>query len=77
MQQWLHNNILKSPITRLFGLANSKEKIEIPQYWNFVREFAGEQWIPSDMASILQSISMSWRVHDTYHLSYFEDLRIG
>ena len=76
---WMHRQIitttsqwarwrLKSPasplFTQLFIRAQIKESIKAPRHWLLWGEFIGYRWIPAQMASNAENVSICWRHHD-------------
>ena len=61
---------LKSPaspsFTQPFIQAQIKENIKAPRYWPLCREFTGNRWIPAQMASNAENVSIWWRHHVKY-----------
>ena len=58
---------LKSPASRLFTRqfirAQIKENIKVPRHWPLCGEFTGDRWIPRQMASNAENVSIWWRHH--------------
>ena len=40
-----------------------KENIKAPRHWPLCGEFTGDQWIPAQMASNAENVSIWWRHH--------------
>ena len=52
--------------TQPFIQAQIKENIKAPHHWPLCGEFTGHRWIPAQMASNAENVSIWWR-HD-YHV---------
>ena len=56
---------LKSPASRLFTQpfiqTQIKENIKAPRHWPLCGEFTDERWIPAQMASNAENVSIWWR----------------
>ena len=66
--QWRRiSRCLKSPVAILFVQQivwfNNKGSIKPPHYWPFMREAIGEQLIPTQRSSCMESVYISWRHH--------------
>ena len=46
--------------------AQFKENIKAPRHWPLCGEFTGGRWIPAQMASNADYVSISWRHHDEF-----------
>ena len=44
--------------------AQIKENIKGPCHWPLCREFTGDRWIPAQMASNEENVSIWWRHHE-------------
>ena len=45
-----------------------KENIKAPRHWPLCREFTGGRWIPAQMASNAENVSIWWRHHENFGL---------
>ena len=73
MTPWWARWRLKSPASRLFTQpfirAQIKVNIKAPRHWPLCGEFTGDRWIPPQMASNAENVSIWWRHHE-YHDCY-------
>ena len=62
---------LKSPASPLFTQsfiqAQMKENIKAPRHWPLCGEFTADPWIPAQMASNAENVSIWWRHHADYN----------
>ena len=69
---WWH---LKSPASRLFTQpfirAQIKENIKAPRHWPLCREFTSDRWIPAEMASNTENVSIWWHHYDHMHILWY------
>ena len=58
---------LKSPASPLFTQpfirAHIKENIKAPRHWPLCGEFTGDRWIPAQLASNTENVSIWWSHH--------------
>ena len=70
---------IKSPTSRLFTQsfiqAQIKENIKAPRHWPLCGEFIGDQWIPTQMASNAENVSIWWRHHIIGKMPFYGDLK--
>ena len=52
-----------------------KENIKAPRHWPLCGEFTGDQWIPAQMASNAENVSIWWRHH--YMRTFFWPFVMG
>ena len=61
---------LKSPASRLFTQpfiqVQIKENIKALCHWPLCGEFTGDRWIPAQMPSNAETVSIWWRHHDNW-----------
>ena len=50
-------------IIRPFIQTQIKENIKAPRHWPLCGEFTGDRWIPAQMASNAENVSIWWRHH--------------
>ena len=67
--QWRHNGVVASQLTSLtmftkpFIRAQTKESIKAPRHWPLCGEFTGDRWMPAQIASNAENVSIWWRHH--------------
>ena len=49
--------------TQPFIQAQIKENIKAPRHWPLCGEVTGDRWIPAQMASNAENVSILWRHH--------------
>ena len=57
-------------LNRLFR-CRSKENIKAPRHWPFSGEFTSDRWIPAQMASNAENVSIWWRHHDKAYIEVY------
>ena len=71
-QQYHYTNVIMGTIvsqitslmfTQAFIQAQIKESIKAPRHWPLRGEFTGDRWIPAQMASYAENVSIWWRHH--------------
>ena len=51
-------------LTQPFIQTHIKENIKAPRHWPLCGEFTGDRWIPAQMTSNAENVSIWWRHHD-------------
>ena len=54
-----------------FIQAQIKENIKAPRHWPLCEEFTGDRWIPEQMDSNAENVSIWWRHHEIWTIGLF------